>query len=144
MQPSVQSALGQSYAGLGQAQRLSSGSTSCVTANFGIDSESATSGVTFTDDPDGASLGERVGSTPYYFLHDALGSVVGVTDASGNLVVKYGYDPYGAVTCSAGTGACSLYGPIRFAGGYLDTHQDGKGPKLYKFGERYYDPTLAR
>ncbi len=98
----------------------------------------------FTDDPDGANLGGRVGSTPYYFLHDALGSVVGVTDGSGNLVVKYGYDPYGNVTCTAGTGSCSLYEPIRFAGGYYDTHQDGKGPKLVKFGERYYDPTLGR
>ncbi len=70
--------------------------------------------------------------------------MVGVTDASGNLVVKYGYDPYGTVTCSAGTGSCNLYEPIRFAGGYLDTHQDGKGPMLLKFGERYYDPTLGR
>ncbi len=45
-----------------------------MNATFGIDSESAASGVAFTDDPDGASLGERVGSTPYYFLHDALES----------------------------------------------------------------------
>ncbi len=30
-----------------------------------------------------------------YLLHDALGSVVGVIDAAGDLVERIGYDPYG-------------------------------------------------
>ncbi len=72
--PTGLSGLSQTYAGLVQAQRLSSGGTSFVNPTFGVDSESAASGVSFTDDPDGANLGERVGSTPYYFLHDALES----------------------------------------------------------------------
>src|SRR5207247_1438941 len=46
----------------------------------------------------------------------------------------------GTVTTSTGT----LYEPIRYAGGYWDSHQDAHGPALYKFGERYYDPTLGR
>ncbi len=47
----------------------------------------------------------------------------------------YQYDPYGNLTSSTG----SVANPWRFAGGYFDS-----GTGLYKFGARYYDPTLGR
>jgi RHS repeat-associated protein len=51
------------------------------------------------------------------------------------LVETYQYDPYGNLTSSTG----SVANPWRFAGGYFDS-----GTGLYKFGARYYDPTLGR
>jgi RHS repeat-associated protein len=60
-----------------------------------------------------------------------LGSVVGLTDSSGNLVNTYQYDPYGNLTSSTGTVA----NPWRYAGGYYDANTG-----LYKFGIRYYNP----
>jgi RHS repeat-associated protein len=83
-------------------------------------------------------LGERR-SGSYYFLHDGLGSVTAVIDASGTVVSTFKYDPYGG---DAGTTG-SLYEPIRFTGGYWDGSISGH-EALYKFGERYYDPALGR
>jgi len=60
---------------------------------------------------------------------------VGLTDSNGTLVSTYQYDPYGNLTSSSGT----VVNPWRFAGGYYDSSTG-----LYKFGTRYYDPTLGR
>jgi RHS repeat-associated protein len=60
---------------------------------------------------------------------------VGLTDSNGTLVETYQYDPDGNLTSSTG----SVANPWRFAGGYYDS-----GTGLYKFGARYYDPTLGR
>jgi RHS repeat-associated protein len=60
---------------------------------------------------------------------------VGLTDSNGTLVETYQYDPDGNLTSSTG----SVANPWRFAGGYFDS-----GTGLYKFGARYYDPTLGR
>ena len=69
-------------------------------------------------------------------MADGLGSIVGLTDASGNVVQSYQYDPYGNVTSSTGSVAAN---PWQFAGGFYDSTTG-----LYKFGIRYYDPTLGR
>jgi len=58
-----------------------------------------------------------------------------LTDSNGTLVSTYQYDPYGNLTSSTG----SVTNPWRFAGGYFDSSTG-----LYKFGARYYDPTIGR
>jgi RHS repeat-associated protein len=47
--------------------------------------------------------GEQIGGTNYYFTLDHLSSVREMTDASGNLVARYDYDPYGRRTVASGT-----------------------------------------
>jgi YD repeat-containing protein len=37
----------------------------------------------------------QTGTTRYYYLFDSLGSVIGLTDASGSLVEAYRYNAYG-------------------------------------------------
>ena len=37
----------------------------------------------------------QAGATRYYYLFDSLGSVIGLTDATGTLVESYRYSPYG-------------------------------------------------
>ncbi|GMU32238.1 MAG: hypothetical protein AMXMBFR20_01110 [Planctomycetia bacterium] len=53
-----------------------------------------------------------VPSAAYHYLHDVLGSVIGLVDDAGELVERYTYDPYGKVfieewdvTANGGNGA---------------------------------------
>ncbi|MFL5666277.1 MAG: RHS repeat-associated core domain-containing protein [Ktedonobacteraceae bacterium] len=73
----------------------------------------------------------------YYYLFDGLGSIVGMTDSAGNEVNRYVYDPYGNIISQQEQSG--LNNPWKFAAGYLDSSTN-----LYKFGTRYYDPTLGR
>ncbi len=88
----------------------------------------------FTRDNQGALIDERTTSGNYYYMFDGLGSVVGLTNSSGNQANSYSYDPYGNTTSSSG----SAPNYFSFAGGY---NADGG---LIKFGQRYYDPNYGR
>ncbi|HVS07313.1 MAG TPA: DNRLRE domain-containing protein [Candidatus Dormibacteraeota bacterium] len=133
--------LSMTYTGATQTERVTAGGTNftynvlgCGGASTGVASDTA-----YTRDNQGQLTEERLpnGSsyTPYYYLFDGLGSVVGLTDSSGNVANTYSYEPYGKFASSTG----SVANPWLFAGGYLDS-QTG----LYKFGMRYYDPAVAR
>ena len=126
----------QAYTGTDQTERVQAGSTSFSYNVLGLATQKDTSGLTaFTRDNRGVLLGERTTAGKFYYLFDGLGSVVGITDASGKLVNNYKYDPYGRSI--AGNGG-SAPNPFGFAGGYLDANTG-----LYKFGARYYDPETA-
>lgn len=74
------------------------------------------------------------GSTLYY-LYNGHGDVVNLTNASGNVVVTYDYDPFGNVTTETGNAANSyLYA------GYQHDEETG----LYYLNARYYDPVTAQ
>ena len=79
---------------------------------------------------------EGNGAAQKYFHHvDLTGSVRAVTNASGSVVKRYDYDPFGTVSKSSGDG--------------VETHQfTGKrsdlGTGLTYFGSRYYDSDLGR
>jgi RHS repeat-associated protein len=89
----------------------------------------------FVREPAGTLNSMTVGGKSYYYLTDALGSVIALTDASGNKVDEYSYSPRG-VTRAATTEQVPQ--PYRFAGAY----QDPTG--LYKMGARYYDTNIGR
>ena len=100
----------------------------------------------------------------FHYLHDGLGSVVGLTDASGEIVERYTYDPYGrpfverwdatanngaggwvtngvaGATIPAG-GLCysALGNPFTWTGQRYDA-----GTGLYGFPCRMYSPSLGR
>ena len=60
---------------------------------------------------------------------------------SGGIAVTYTYtyDPYGNTTSTGGHNtALAASNPFRYASGYLDT-----ATGLYKYGARYYQPTLG-
>jgi RHS repeat-associated protein len=73
----------------------------------------------------------------YYYLFDIHGSIVGMTDSSGNDVNRYGYDPFG--NYAAQVTQSGLSNPWGYAGGYFDG-----ATGLIKFGIRYYDPLFGR
>jgi RHS repeat-associated protein len=124
------------YTGLDQTERVQAGSTSFVYDLFGISQRAASSG-TFYElrDNTGQLLSERGTSGTSYVLFDALGSTTGLTDASGNLVSTWTYDPWGNVLSQSGVVAT----PFLFGGTYLD-----QATGLYKMGARYYDPSIGR
>jgi RHS repeat-associated protein len=67
-------------------------------------------------------------------IQDALGSTLGLVDASGAMVTQYTYDSFGSATTS---GQASTY-PFLFAG--MESDPTG----LYHTLSRYYSPTLQR
>ena len=71
---------------------------------------------------------------PATLLADALGSTLGLTDASGNLNTTYTYEPFGNVTISGAANSNSF----QFTG----RENDGTG--LYYYRARYYNPTTQR
>jgi RHS repeat-associated protein len=72
--------------------------------------------------------------TARYYLTDALGSVIALTDENGNVMTTYTYDPFGNVTVS---GEASD-NPFQYTG----REDDGTG--LYYYRARYYSPELQR
>jgi RHS repeat-associated protein len=67
-------------------------------------------------------------------LTDALGSVMGLLDASGNLTTQYAYDPFGNTTVSGAAHA----NPSQYTG------RENELNGLYFYRNRYYSPVLHR
>jgi RHS repeat-associated protein len=73
----------------------------------------------------------------YYYLFDGEGSIVEMTDSSGNAVNSYGYDPLGNI--NGKQEQVGINNPWQYAGGFWDS-----ATGLLKYGIRYYDPTIGR
>jgi RHS repeat-associated protein len=133
--PSGGGAVASTYAGSDSVERTSDGSTTLVSGDMGTD-RSVTSGTTtyFIRNNTGTLIGEHVGSTSYYYLHDNEGSIVAVVSASGTVQDRDAYDPYGSITSSSG----SVANPVGYAGGFADSTIG-----LIKFGTRYYNPAIG-
>ena len=126
------------YQGTTNAQRASAGGLTYTNGLLGQVTYQA--GGTPTDqfirDPQGVLIALHTGGSSYYYTLDNIGSVLQLTDSSGNQAAKYTYNPYGKTTSSSGSIAAA--NPYRYASGYTDT------TGLIKFGARYYNPTLGR
>ena len=82
-------------------------------------------------DPKGNLVSQTKSGATQYFLTDKLGSVVALANSSGAIAQRFNYDLFGKVM----TTSITTDSAFKFAGGDYDTAM-----KLYKFGERYYDP----
>ncbi|MFZ8757737.1 RHS repeat-associated core domain-containing protein [Microbacterium sp. HMH0099] len=125
------------YFGLGNTDRLAAGSRTFTSGTLGI--ATATSGdntQTYTHTPDGKSVGFK-GQSRWYYVHDHLGSVVGIMSAGGAYGGGYSYSPYGEARAT-GTASAVTINPLRYISGF----HDGSG--IYKLGARYYDTSLGR
>ena len=76
----------------------------------------------------------QAGANRYYYLFDSLGSVIGLTDALGNMVEAYRYSPYGQPLQASSVG-----NPFMFTGREFDSETG-----LYYYRARYYSPELRR
>jgi RHS repeat-associated protein len=127
--------LDMTYAGEGQKERLTAGDTAFAHNVLGVGATAtATTSTYYTREASGKLLSLRRGTNEYFYLFDALGSVVALTDSAGKLVNSYRYESYGELLNSVE----AVNNPWRFASEYHDP------TGLYKMGERYYDPKLGR
>ncbi|MEW2551515.1 RHS repeat-associated core domain-containing protein [Streptomyces zhihengii] len=130
---------GKTYAGqygsTDQSERIKLGDTFFHNGPLGLSAQS-TGGVDtgFNREPGGTLNSMTTGGKSYYYLTDALGSVVALADESGTKVNSYSYSPRGVQRSFTE----QVSQPYRFAGG----HQDPTG--LYHFAARYYDPNIGR
>ncbi len=127
------------YSGADQQDRVQVNTDTFVYTGLGLSVRTDASGTThFVRCSCGLLNNERTpDGKKYYYLFDGLGSIVGMTDSSGKEVNGYVYDPFGQSV--AQKEQSGLNNPWKFAGGYLDSSTN-----LYKFGTRYYDPSLGR
>ncbi|MCX4414940.1 DUF6531 domain-containing protein [[Kitasatospora] papulosa] len=131
---------GKTYAGqygsTDQSERIKLGDTFFHNGPIGL-AGTSTAGVDtgFNREPGGTLNSMTRGGKNYYYLTDALGSVVAMADETGAKVNSYGYSPRGV---SRSTTSETVPQPYRFTGGY----QDPTG--LYHFAARYYDPNIGR
>ncbi len=124
------------YSGADQTDRVTVNSTNYTYGSLGLGSASDSGGQTYyTRDNRGQLMSERISSSSYYYLMDDIGSVRLLTDSSGTVKDSYSYDPFGTSTSKSETVA----NPWQFASGYFDATTS-----LYKFGTRYYNPSLGR
>ncbi len=129
------------YSGADQNQQVRADGTSYVNTPFGISSQTSSSGTTYyTHDNRGNLVDERTPSGTFSYLFDGLGSIVGLSNSSGNLVgtERYQYDPFGNLltTPVSPTQQSTIW---RYASSQFDS-----GTKLTKFGIRYDDPSVGR
>jgi RHS repeat-associated protein len=72
----------------------------------------------------------------YYLTYDQVGSLIAVTDPTGNIIKKIDYDSFGSIISDTNPTLNILFG---FAGGLHD-----RDTNLIRFGARDYDPSIGR
>ncbi len=134
--PAGQSATSLTYLGAGQASLTGIGSATQVNDLLGVGYRTDSTGTTYyTHDNNSNLLSERnPAGGYYYYVPDAQGSILALTDSAGNTANTYSYDPYGQTTSSSGT--------TPNVWGYQQGEQGPAG--TYHFGQRYYDPATGR
>ena len=83
----------------------------------------------------------RYSGANYYYLRNAQNDIIGIADATGNVVVEYTYDAWGNPLTVTGSKASTLgtYNPLRYRSYFYDTETG-----LYYLQSRYYDPEMGR
>ena len=117
-----------------------------VTTKYYLDGSSVLRQVTGNDvleffyDSNGV-VGFYYNNTPYYYLKNIQGDVVGILDANGTQVVSYTYDAWGKLIETTGTLAdtISQLNPFRYRSYYYDSETG-----LYYLNSRYYDAETSR
>jgi len=123
------------YLGTGQDALTTIGTSSLQNSMLGVTREQLPSGTRYyTRDSTGTLTDARTPNGRYNYLTDNLGSVIALTDQTGNPTATYQYSPYGE---PIGTGV-GTNNPFGYASGY----QMPGG--AYHYGQRYYDPSRGR
>lgn len=99
-------------------------------------------------DGNGNTVGFNYNGTPYFYMKNLQGDIIGITDTSGNIVAKYTYDSWGKlisikdsddVDRTTDENFIGYINPLRYRGYYYDTETE-----LYYLNARYYDPEVGR
>ncbi|WP_435897588.1 RHS repeat-associated core domain-containing protein [Streptomyces albidoflavus] len=125
------------YASTDQSERIALGDTFFHNGPLGLAATSTAGADTgFTREPGGTLNSMTAKGKAYYYLTDALGSVIATADETGAKTNTYAYSPRGVTRTTHTTE--KIPQPYRFTSGY----QDPTG--LYHLAARYYDPHIGR
>ncbi|MEU5769698.1 RHS repeat-associated core domain-containing protein [Streptomyces asoensis] len=125
------------YGSTDQSERIKLGDTFFHNGPLGLSAKTtAGADMGFNREPGGTLNSMTTGGKTYFYLTDAIGSVIGLADEDGNKVDTYTYSPRGVRILARSTEPVAQ--PYRFAGNY----QDPTG--LYHLKARYYDPNIGR
>src|SRR6185437_2241327 len=92
---------------------------------------------------DQSSAGDGTLDQRLYVTQDANWNVTALIDASGNVVERYVYDPYGGVTVLTGAWGSRTSSSYNWIYLFQAGRYDGASG-LYVFGARDYSPSLGR
>ena len=100
-----------------------------------------TDGLTIRRDCAGQPMTIGFGGGEHFFIYNAQGDVVAITNYSGEVVVEYTYDAWGNPLSCTGPLAATLgkKNPFRYRG-YVYDEETG----LYYLKSRYYNPRVGR
>ena len=92
-------------------------------------------------DTNGTLLSMNLNGTEYYYLYNGQRDVIGLYDASGNVVVEYTYDAWGKPLTTTGSLASTVgaKNPYRYRGYRYDAETG-----LYALTTRYYNAQIGR
>ena len=92
-------------------------------------------------DTNGTLLSMNLNGTEYYYLYNGQRDVIGLYNASGNVVVEYTYDAWGKLLNTTGSlaGTVGAKNPYRYRSYHYDTENG-----LYRLRSRYYSPEIER
>ena len=97
----------------------------------------------FTYDASGAPATVNFNGTNYTYVKNLQGDIVGILDSTGNLVVEYKYDAWGAPISisseSTTVDGLAFDNPFRYRGYVWDDET-----RLYYLRSRYYNPEWGR
>lgn len=93
----------------------------------------------YSYDSDGNIISMLYNGTEFYYFKNGEGDILGLIDASGNVVTEYLYDSWGNVVEITGNQEIGKVNPFRYRGYYLDEETG-----YYFLGGRYYDPEVGR
>ncbi len=74
-----------------------------------------------------------------FYLTDAMGSVIGLADASGAVIARFEYSAFGETRSASDSPSSPAAGDFRFHASWFDASTG-----IYRMGERDYDPRTGR
>lgn len=104
-----------------------------------IEQTDGTATLHFYYDSNDEVVGFTYNGSDYFYVKNASRDIVGISDAAGNLIASYTYDPWGKVLLISGNTVISELNPFRYRSYYYDSDIE-----MYYLQSRYYDPEVGR
>jgi RHS repeat-associated protein len=128
------------YTGLRSSKTVDATTTRYIWAGgLLVAQDDGTNAIAWSYDGGGSMLGFTLNGTPYFYIRNLQGDVVGIYDASGTVVATYEYDAWGNQLTPQLPGSIGDLNPIRYRGYYYDTETE-----FYYCQSRYYNPVWCR
>ncbi len=104
-----------------------------------IEQTDGTTALYFFYDSKGEVIGFKYNENDYFYVKNAMGDIIAITDSNKNIVAEYRYDPWGKVLDEDDLTAIGNLNPFRYRSYYYDTETE-----FYYLQSRYYDPEVCR